>query len=679
MLAKNSTNFSPPSYSWSWSVAIYSLVAVLVKAGTRRFRMLALLSLSIVLTLRLLLILNDAPIWFEMPSGSLILYRAQPLQTLFFALFDSAALYLVWRYRRKIRSRGMMTGIVLFVAGQSLAFVNPALQTFSLAVIICALAALMMSFSLLRQEIFRPLAERNSQVETIRTVSGAIAGQMAIDDVLEQIAVQTSALLSADGVAIWLKDGAMLNVATAYNLPASYLARQVALGEGVAGTVVRSRQSIRLDDYAREWRSGGDLPLERETYGSVVCTPLMFAHEAIGALMVIAGRQGRAFEREDVYTLELLGAQAAVAISHSRLFQEQRALTQQVESARSQLETVLTSTESPVIAIDRRFRPIFANPAARTLFGLRDEIGAPIYRVLPPSALPPNGFAALRIIRRQRAYTYEITQQDRIYSCHLAQFGRPRIAGWVAVLTDITELKELDRLKTEMVRMTTHDLKNPLQGALSNLELLRDDLADHANPEVKQSLDTIERQLDRMTRIISGVLNMERLKSESQHVELVHPARILDAAAAEMRDFAHEQQVELAIEYADELTPFPCDPDQLTRAIINLIENAIKFTPHGGQVRARAWEQNGAAQFSVQDTGVGIPNETQPYVFDRFYRGKQRGMEHVSGSGLGLSLVKTVIENHRGKVWLESVVGRGTTFFVSIPLAIPTSPTPNTR
>ena len=142
-----------------------------------------------------------------------------------------------------------------------------------------------------------------------------------------------------------------------------------ASSDGLAGTATQTRQSVHLDDYAREWRGVDDLPFARETFGSVICTPLIHGGEAIGALMVVAAqRHGRLFWSEDVYMLELLGAQAAVAIVHNRLFKEQAELTQQVEIARSQLEAVLDSTENPVLAVDRRFKLIFANPAAKALF-----------------------------------------------------------------------------------------------------------------------------------------------------------------------------------------------------------------------------------------------------------------------------------------------------------------------
>ncbi len=116
------------------------------------------------------------------------------------------------------------------------------------------------------------------------------------------------------------------------------------------------------------------------------------------------------------------------------------------------------------------------------------------------------------------------------------------------------------------------------------------------------------------------------------------------------------------------LPEFACDVEQFERAIINLVENAIKFTPPGGIVTVRARRDGQGLVFEVEDSGVGIEKDNQARVFDRFYRANQKGVKHVTGSGLGLSLVKAVVENHHGKVWLESEPSAGTTFFVSIPI-----------
>ncbi|MEP7292472.1 MAG: ATP-binding protein, partial [Chloroflexota bacterium] len=652
------------------SVAIYVLTAVIVKAHTRRFRALGLAGLLVLLVFRLLPIIADVPSSFVTASAGQFSYQSQPLLVVFYVIFDWGTLFLLWRYRRKARSRLMEIGIVLFVLGQSLGFLNPELQIFSLSINISALSALIISFAILGQEIISPLAERNSEVEALRKVNSAITGQAGIDALLDQIAMLAATLLSADAVGIFLSQNNQLQLAYAHELPNNPLQPYVVSRDGLVGTAAQRRQSVHLDDYAREWRGVDDLPFARATFGSVICTPLIYGGEAIGALMVVAAqRHGRLFWSEDVYMLELLGAQAAVAIVHNRLFREQAELTQQVDLARSQLEAVLDSTESPVLAVDRRFRLIFANPAAKALFSV-DAAGLdqPVQELLPQAVLPKNYLGVLRYLKRYQSYTYEVTHGEKIYLCSLTCLGRPRIRGWVAMLNDVTQLKELDRIKSEMVRMTSHDLKNPLQAAMANLELLQEDLMLGAQDEVWESVTVIDKQLQRMERIIRGILDLERVKSGRLLLEMCPPERIVHSTVYELRERADDGKITLETEVAEGLAEFACDIEQFERAIINLVENAIKFTPPGGNVWLRAREEAGLLLFEIEDTGVGIEEALQTRVFDRFYRANQKGTEHVTGSGLGLSLVKAVVENHRGKVWLQSTPGAGTTFFVAIPI-----------
>ncbi len=653
------------------SVAIYALTAVLVKALTRQFRALALMSLLVLLFFRLLPIIVSAPSSLGiLTSAGNFSYQSEPLLVVFYVLFDWGTLYLLWLYRRKVRSRMLEIGIALFVLGQSLGFLNPDLQAFSFSVNVSAVSVLVISFAILGREVISPLTQRNSQVDAIRKVNIAITTQTGIDVLLNQIATLAADLLGADGVGIFLDTNHQLQLAYAHELPNNPLRTQPASSDGLAGTATQTHQSVHLDDYSREWRGVDDLPFARETFGSVICTPLIYGGEAIGALMVVAAqRHGRLFLREDVYMLELLGAQAAVAIVHNRLLKEQAELTQQVEIARSQLEAVLDSTENAVLAVDRRFRLIFANPAARTLFSIDDEeIDQPVQELVPPEVLPDDYFEVLRCLHHAQAYTYEIAYGEKVYLCSLTRLGRPRVRGWVAVLNDVTQLKELDRIKSEMVRMTSHDLKNPLQAAMANLELLQDDLSGLDNHEVWFSVKVIDKQLQRMERIIRGILDLERVKSGKLSLEMTPPSRIVENAIYELRERAAEGKITLQTEVADELPEFACDVEQFERAIINLVENAIKFTPPGGRVVTRAGCSDGKVVFEVEDNGVGIDKELQARVFDRFYRANQKGMEHVTGSGLGLSLVKAVVENHRGRVWLQSEIGVGTTFFVTVPI-----------
>jgi signal transduction histidine kinase len=653
------------------SIAIYALTAILVGVHTQRFRRLAFLSLIMVLGYQIFLIVNNSPIPFEPLGNGFYKYRFQPLAAIFYLAFDGMVLYLVWRYRRKLKFNTLIAGLNLFVVGQSLGFLNPELGIVSLSINLSSFAALLISFAILRQEIITPLSERITQVEAVHKVSLAITSQIAIDTVLNQIATQAVGWLAADAACIFLTQGETLDLATVHNLPNRYLHSRLRLGEGVAGTVAKTHRTIHLENYGRDWKSASEVPLARETFGSTIAVPLIYGGEAIGVLMVIAGKQGRLFQKEDVELLELLGSQAAVAIAHSHLFLEQQQLTGEVEEARSQLETVLTSTENPVIAVDRSFHLIFANPAAKTLFP-KVEKNLSLFNMLPSYVLPTNHWDVIRILRRSRAYVYEITIEQKTYLCHLAQLGRPRPEGWVAVLNDVTQLKELDRIKSEMVRMTSHDLKNPLQAAMANLELLTEDLTENTSEEVHKSLDVIQKQLLRMNRIINGILDLERLKSGTPKADLCSVREAITQAIEELQYLADDQQIALEATIEDNIANFWADPEQFERALINLVENAIKFTPKDGHVYIRARQEQDNILFEVQDTGIGIPENLQSQVFERFLRGGERGQkgaEHISGSGLGLSLAKTIIENHHGSISLTSKVGLGTTFYLRLPAA----------
>lgn len=649
------------------AVAIYTLTAVVVGVHTRRFRFLAFAGLLVVLAYQILLIASNAPARFERLGAGTFTYQLQPLSTLFYLLFDTTTFYIAWRYRRKIRLRALWLGILVFVSGQTLSLLNPELQVLAIAINISSLAALIISFAILRQEIITPLSERVRQIEAMHRVSLAVTSQIALDTVLDEIATQAVGWLEADGAGIFLTSADELKLATVFNLPKQYVDLRLKSGSGIAGKVAQSGVSIFVENYRRDWEGDVDLPLARETFGSVICVPLKYGNNVIGVLMVIASQHGRLFNRDDVYLLELLGSQAAVAIAHSQLFADQVALMQEVDAARSQLETVLSSTQNPVIAIDRQFNLIFANMAARDIFSIREDVDKQITRILPSNVLPSDTRQTLRDLRYNRTHVYEISIRNQVYMCHLASLGYPRAAGWVAILNDVTQLKELDRLKSEMVRMTSHDLKNPLQAAIANLELLSDDLVTIENPEVHESITAIDKQLERMTRIIGGILDLERIKSGTPAMEVCHVEAIIKNTLDELTHLANDKAIRIAVSVDPEVPDFLGNTEQFERALINLVENAIKFTPEQGEVHLKAYRQESDVIFEVADNGIGIPESLHSHIFERFYRGRQKGADHISGSGLGLSLVKTIVENHNGRVWFTSREGAGSTFLIAIP------------
>ena len=643
------------------SVSLYALMTVIAGVQPRRFRVLTITYLIIGIGYSLISSITSP----ELADTT----QSRIFSGIFFFGFDLVTLYVTWRYRRKFDSLTLIIGNFLFVLGQGITFINPALGVVTLATSFTSMGALLIGIAIIRRELIRPLLERGNQLETMHEVSVAIARQSTADSVLNSIAEQAAQWLNADGSGIFLKRDTYLELVAIHNLPTSILGIQTKIGQGVMGKVAETNQSIYLENYARDWQDDEVFDFAQETFGSLICVPLIYANNVIGVLIVISGIHGALFEMEDVRRLELLAGQATVAIAQANLFAEQKNLTAQLSSAHQQLQTVLTSTENPVVAVDRKLNLIFTNPAAESLFKL-DTIHsrAHLTTVIPQKALPLNYPKALKSIRTKGSYSYEIEIDNKTYLCQVASLGEARrVDGFVAILNDVSELKELDRIKSEMVRMTSHDLKNPLQAAFANLELLRDDIEAIDDKEIELSVNNIENQLNKMNRIISGILDLERVRLGSTLNEICQPKVIIEDAIEELSDIAHEQHITLKMTVDDMLHEFLGDTDQFRRAIVNLIENAIKFNTPNGTVIIKAVNQEKEIFISVSDNGIGIPKDLQAKIFDRFYRGHQQGAEHISGSGLGLSLVKAVVESHQGKIWVSSKPTIGTTFYITIP------------
>ncbi|MCK6578014.1 MAG: ATP-binding protein [Anaerolineae bacterium] len=531
------------------SVSGFSLTVVIVRAYTRRLRGLAVMTVLTIAAYRLALLAGSTDaILMDLPLN----YREQPLLVLFSLLFGGGTLVLLWRSRRSVRSRMLQIGLLLLVFAQLSAFVNPELGLWVIANNLGALASLLISFALIKQEIIRPLADRTSQVETFRTVSAAIANQESLDTQLDKIVRYAASLLRADGAGIYVSSGHGPKLIYSWRLPQIDERTSNKSDSGMAAIALTTRRTIHVDNYGREWRGYDDFPFARETFGSVICTPIIHADEALGVLMVVSARQGRLFRDEDKHMLEMLATQIAVAIIYQRLFEHQQ---------------------------------------------------------------------------------------------------------------------ELDRLKNEMLRMASHDLKNPLQASMAYLDLLRDDLMEEGRLGALEFIDVIDKQLRRMTRIIRGVLDLEKIREGKLRLSPVPVDELLSRLRDELAEQAKDNHIDLRVEISQSMEYLEVlgDAGQLERALVNLGENAIKFTPAGGAVRVDVTRSADRIVFEIADTGVGIAQEHQPFIFDRFYRASPKGMEHVNGSGLGLSLVKAIVENHRGEVWFESSQGKGTTFFVSLP------------
>lgn len=654
------------------ALALYLYVIILTGNRSRRLIIFGVLSNLALLVYFLALILIGGSPSYQVTVSGLLQYDFDISTILAFGVVNIATLVIVWQGFRRIQRPALAFGVMLFCLGQLVALTSPRLRLLSVAEDAGAIATMVMAFSLVQTQIIQPLAGQTRQIGVVRDVGLAITSRLRLQNTLQAISAQAAALLDADASLIFLRDaeGNALILAAQYNIHENLLGHRLGIDEGVSGQVVKTRSPALFSDYRAEWRGRPDTPFAEEGFGSVIAVPLVFADDAVGVLLVINGLNNRIFDHEDVQLLELLAPQAAVAITNSRLFEQQRGLTDELEVAKTRLEAFLSSTDNPVVALNRDFEIIFANDSAISF--IEDSltvIGRRLDKLVPADYLPKDVRRVIRDIRRTKSHIYEIEVQNRTFLCHVATIREPE-RGWIAVLNDVSSLKELERLQRQMIELTTHQLKNPLQGAMLHLDELEDLGQDVLTDDMRYDMAVISEQLERMQMLIEGIMNLERLQNRGERQrERIDFAAILAHVISSLRDQAEKKFIALQADIEEPLPSVMGNFEELREAISNLVDNAIKYTPQKGTVSVQAMAENGHVHISVRDNGIGIPLADQSRVFERFYRVDQSGMEQVGGTGMGLSLVKAIVESHDGQIQLQSEQNHGTTFTITLPVA----------
>jgi two-component system NtrC family sensor kinase len=239
--------------------------------------------------------------------------------------------------------------------------------------------------------------------------------------------------------------------------------------------------------------------------------------------------------------------------------------------------------------------------------------------------------------------------------------------GLVVTMQDITHLKELDRIKSDFVSTVSHDLRSPLTAILGYVELI-----DRAGPVTEQQREFIRRvqfSVGNITALINDLLDLGRIEAGFDALkEIVPISTIIRHSVESYRNRLDEKSQELRMEVAEDLPTVLGNPVRLRQMMGNLVGNAIKYTPSNGCIDVSARAEDGQIIVQVKDNGAGIPPGDQPYIFDKFYRASNVPPD-VSGTGLGLAIVKSIVENHQGRIWVDSVVGMGTTFTIVLPIA----------
>lgn len=347
--------------------------------------------------------------------------------------------------------------------------------------------------------------------------------------------------------------------------------------------------------------------------------------------------------------------------------------------ARQTGQATIDSFADPVVVIDTLGRVEVANPTAQRLFGVRPPAdGEHPAAWTPPDSLRQPVEDALRqqrVVENERfdqAVTFRLDGDDRVYLPQIRPIrsAEGELLGAAVVLNDVTRFRLLDRLKSDWVATVSHELKTPLTSVRLAVHVLLEEIVGPLEPKQVELLVEARDSTERLLKLIEHLLSLAKLEDGREQLDLrpTAPAELLRAAADDAATRAEDRRIGIVVDAAPQAPAVAVDAVRFGRALSNLLDNAVTYTEPGGAVTlSAAATGDDRVRLTVRDTGIGIPAESVPHVFDRFFR--VPGRDSTPGTGLGLAIVREVITAHGGDITCESEVGRGTAFHITLPAA----------
>jgi signal transduction histidine kinase len=345
-------------------------------------------------------------------------------------------------------------------------------------------------------------------------------------------------------------------------------------------------------------------------------------------------------------------------------------------------ETLLESMNEGMIALDNHGKIVLINSVASSTFGLDPNTKdvsfldtVPLLsqqgKVIPPETLPTSALQTGEIV--DSVYMFRENETHKVL---LNVSASPikiegRVAGAILVIRDVTKEKEVDRMKTEFISLASHQLRTPLSAIKWFSEMLLNGDAGELKPEQKEFTKNISDSTNRMVDLVNSLLNISRIESGRIIVD-PKPTDLKELIGGIVNDLkakTEERQQTLIISVHSELPKINLDSRLIGQVYLNLLTNAVKYTPKNGEISVTVSKKGEDVISQVTDNGYGIPKAQQGRIFEKFFRAENVAKFETDGTGLGLYLIKAVVESSGGKIWFESEEGKGTSFWFTLPLS----------
>jgi two-component system, OmpR family, sensor histidine kinase SenX3 len=336
--------------------------------------------------------------------------------------------------------------------------------------------------------------------------------------------------------------------------------------------------------------------------------------------------------------------------------------TEELRTRMSAAEAGLEALTEGIVVFDRRGDLAYVNGAARDLIGRRfghiSELAPVVLRTATKTAFDTRGSTDL-----------EFETAGRVVQAAVIGSADREDVGAVLVLRDVTAARRNERIRRDFVANASHELKTPVSSITALAEALHE-ASGNDQVAMARFVTLLQEESQRLARLVTDLLDLSRLEGELPPAETVDLARVMSEEIERIRTRADAAGIRFVVELADDVK-VPGSESDLGLLVHNLLDNAIHYSPEGGDVAVRLQSDDKTASLMVSDTGIGIASRDLDRIFERFYRADPARSRQTGGTGLGLSIVKHVVEAHGGDVRVESVLGSGSTFTVRLPLADP--------
>ena len=338
-------------------------------------------------------------------------------------------------------------------------------------------------------------------------------------------------------------------------------------------------------------------------------------------------------------------------------------------SEQNRLEAVLINMTDSILIAEAGGVITLINPAAAEMFktSIDEALGKTLIEVLRHHQLVEL-WRKCQITNQQQISSIELTT-DRLFIQGIATPLSDFLEGSILlVFQDLTRVRKLETVRRDFVSNVSHELRTPLASLKALTETLKEGALDDP-PAAQRFLSQMDGEIDNLTQIVQELLELSKIESGRVPIQRqpTSPCELMNQSVERMKLQAERAGLALRVDCADDLPEVRADYDRIDQVLVNLIHNAVKFTRPGGEIVVSARQEGSEMVFSIRDTGVGIAPEDLGRIFERFYKADRSRSSR--GTGLGLSIARHTVESHGGRIWAESEVGQGSTFYFTLPLA----------